>query len=62
MPARNQCAITVGQVSAFVGVVAAFWHVLWIAGVGVLVSGSVGLALYATYYKRLERDEGIKSH
>jgi hypothetical protein len=55
-------AKTVGQVSAFVGVVAAFWHVLWIAGVMVLVSGIVGFALYATYYKRLERDAGIKSH
>jgi hypothetical protein len=54
-------AKTVGQVSAFVGVVAAFWHVLWIAGVVVLVSGIAGLGLYATYYKRLERDQGIKS-
>ena len=55
-------AKSVGQVSAFVGVGAAFWHVLWIAGVVVSVSGIAGLALYATYYKRLERDEGIKSH
>jgi hypothetical protein len=55
-------AKTVGQVSAFVGVVAAFWHVLWLAGVLVLVSGSVWFALYATYYKLLERDEGIRPH
>lgn len=52
----------VGQVSAFIGVIAAFWHMLWIAGVVVLVSGVVGLALYATYYRRLEHDQGIKSH
>jgi len=37
-------AKTVAQASAFVGVVAAFWHVLWFAGVLVLVSGSVGFA------------------
>jgi len=37
-------AKTVAQVSAFVGVVAAFWHVLWLAGVLVLVSGIVGFA------------------
>jgi len=52
----------ISQVSAFIGVIAAFWHILWIAGVLVLVSGVVGLALYATYYRRLERDKGIKSH
>ena len=52
-------ARAVGQGSAAVGVAAAFWHVLWIAGVVVSVSGIVGLALYATYYRRLEREEGI---
>ena len=61
-PGYFVAAKTVGQVSAFVGVGAAFWHVLWLAGVLVLVSGIVGFALYATYYKRLERDAGIKSH
>jgi hypothetical protein len=55
-------AKTVAQASAFVGVVAALWHVLWLAGVVVLVSGSVGFALYATYYKRLEREAGIQPH
>ena len=54
-------AKTVGLVSASVGVVAAFWHVLWIAGVIVLVSGIAGFALYTTYYRRLARNEGIKS-
>jgi len=55
-------ARAVGQGSAFFGVAAAFWHVLWIAGVVVAVSGILGLALYATYYRRLEGEEGIKSH
>ncbi len=44
-------ARAVSQGSAFVGVAAAFWHVLWIAGVVVSVSGIVGLALYAAYYR-----------
>ena len=55
-------ARAVGQGSAVVGVAAAFWHVLWIAGVVVSVSGIVGSALYAAYYRRLVRDEGIKSY
>jgi hypothetical protein len=53
-------AKAVGLASASVGLVAAFWHVLWIAGVVVLVSGIAGFALYITYYRRLERNEGIK--
>jgi hypothetical protein len=43
-PGYLVAAKTVGQVSTFVGVVAAFWHLLWLAGVLVLVSGSVGFA------------------
>jgi hypothetical protein len=35
-------AQVVAQVSAFAGVVAGFWHILWIAGVGVLTAGSPG--------------------
>lgn len=48
----------VGLASASVGVVAAFWHVYWIAGVVILVSGLAGFALYTAYYRRLERDKG----
>jgi hypothetical protein len=44
------------QVCAFVGVVAAFWHIMWIAGVGILASGIVGMAVYSAGYTRLERD------
>ena len=52
-------AKTVGL--ACVGVVAAFWHVFWIAGVVVLVSGIAGFALYTTYYRRLEGNGQVKS-
>lgn len=53
-------AKAVALTSASVGVVAAFWHVFWIAGIVVLVSGSAGFALYTTYYQRLERNEESK--
>ena len=43
------------QVCAFVGVVAAFWHILWIAGVGILASGILALAVYSVGYTRLEK-------
>jgi hypothetical protein len=52
-----ETARVVGQVGAFVGVVAGFWHILWIAGVGVLAGGIVGLAVHAAGYVRLERDQ-----
>ena len=41
---------------AFVGLVAAFWHIQWIAGVGMLASGIVGVAVHSAGYVRLERD------
>jgi hypothetical protein len=49
-------AQVVGQVCAFVGVAAGFWHILWIAGVGMLVSGIVGVAVHTAAYARLERN------
>jgi hypothetical protein len=42
---------------AFVGVVAGFWHITWIAGVGMLAGGLVGLAVHSAGYTRLERDQ-----
>jgi hypothetical protein len=44
-------------ISAFVGVVAGFWHILWIAGVGILASGLVGVGVHSAGYWRLERDQ-----
>jgi hypothetical protein len=37
-----EIARAVAQVCAFVGVVAGFWHILWIAGVGCWHAGSLG--------------------
>jgi len=46
----------VAQDLAFIGVVAGFWHILWIAGVGFLASGLVAVAVHSAGYWRLERD------
>jgi hypothetical protein len=40
-----EIARVVAQLCAFVGVVAGFWHILWIAGVGMLASALVGGSL-----------------
>jgi hypothetical protein len=49
-------AQVVAQTCAFVGVVAGFWHILWIAGVGMLAGGLVAVAVQSAGYWRLERD------
>ena len=45
------------QGSAFVGVVAGFWHIHWIAGVGVLVSAVVAVGVQSAGITRLELGE-----
>ncbi len=50
-------ARVVAQNCAFVGVVAGFWHILWIAGVGMLAGGIVGVAVHSAGYVRLERNQ-----
>jgi hypothetical protein len=40
-----------------IGVVAGFWHISWIAGTGMLVSGLVAVAVHAAGYVDLKRDE-----
>lgn len=52
-----EIARVVAQVGAFTGVVASFWHILWIAGMGVLATRIVGVAVYSAGYVRLERDQ-----
>jgi hypothetical protein len=42
---------------AFVGVVAGFWHVWWVAGVGMLAGGLVAVAVHAAGYLGLRRDQ-----
>lgn len=44
----------VAQLLAFVGVVAGFWHIMWIAGVGILVGGVVAMMVHSAGYFRLE--------
>jgi hypothetical protein len=46
-------ATSVARVSAVVGVVAAFWHMTWIAGVAVILSGVFGLLVYTAAYTKL---------
>jgi O-antigen/teichoic acid export membrane protein len=50
-------AQVVGQSCAFAGVVAGFWHILWIAGVALLASGLLAVAVHSAGYWRLERDQ-----
>ena len=49
-------ARVVAQDLAFVGVVAGFWHIHWIAGVGMLAGGLAAVAVQSVGYWRLERD------
>jgi fatty acid desaturase len=51
-----EAARVLAQLGAFVGVVAGFWHVTWIAGVGMLAGGLVAVAVQSVGYWRLERD------
>jgi hypothetical protein len=51
-------AKVVAQVCAFVGVIAGFWHILWIAGVVFLASGIVEVAVHSLGYWRVERVQG----
>jgi hypothetical protein len=43
----------VGQSAAFIGIVAAFWHISWIAGVVVLVSSFVAMGIHSAGWVRL---------
>jgi uncharacterized membrane protein HdeD (DUF308 family) len=45
----------VGLLSAMAGVVAAFWHIHWLAGIGILVSGLAAMAVYASLTRRVAR-------
>jgi hypothetical protein len=47
----------VAQLCAFVGVAAGFWHILWIAGVGILAAGLAAVAVQSAGYTRVERGQ-----
>jgi len=42
------------QLAAFVGIVAGFWHITWVAGVGMLVAGLVAVLVHSAGWWRLE--------
>ena len=44
----------VAEGAAFVGIVAGFWHIDWVAGVVVLASGSVAVGVHSAGWYRLE--------
>jgi hypothetical protein len=54
--------VTIGQAvahgAAFTGLVAAFWHIIWYAGVAVLVSGFVAMGIHSAGFTRLALDGG----
>ena len=49
-------ARVVALLAAFVGLVAGFWHIHWIAGVAVLVSALVATGVHSAGFSRLELD------
>jgi hypothetical protein len=51
-----EAARVLAQLGASVGVVAGFWRITWIAGVGILAGGLVALAVPSVGSWRLERD------
>lgn len=46
---------SIAQLLAFVGVVGGFWHIMWVAGVAVLVSGFAAMFVHSAGYIGLER-------
>jgi len=50
-------AQVVAQGAAFIGIVAGFWHIDWIAGVAFLGAGFVALMVHSAGFWRLERDQ-----
>jgi len=47
-------AQAVAQMAAFVGIVAGFWHITWVAGVTFLAAGLVAVGVHSAGYWRLE--------
>jgi hypothetical protein len=50
-------AKVVAQGAAFIGLVASFWHIYWIAGAVFFCAGFVGLFVHSAGWWRLERDQ-----
>jgi hypothetical protein len=52
-------AKAIAQASAFVGVVAGFWHIVWFAGAAVLATGVVAVGVHSAGFTRLEGYEEL---
>jgi hypothetical protein len=52
--------ILVGQGGAFIGIIAAFWHISPLAGILLVASGVAGLIIYGVYMKQLELDNPVE--
>jgi cation transport ATPase len=50
-------AQAVAQSAAFVGIVAGFWHITWVAGVTFLVAGLVAVGIHSAGFWRLEQTQ-----
>ena len=50
-------AQAVAQSAAFVGIVAGFWHITWVAGVTFLVAGLVAVGIHSAGFWRLEETQ-----
>jgi hypothetical protein len=54
-------AQSIAQLAAFVGIVAGFWHIMWVAGVTVLVAGIVAVGVHSAGFWRVEAPRGTAS-
>jgi len=50
-------AFTIGSVATLVGIDAAFWHVMWQAGVAFLIALMAAVTVYGWYVAELEEEE-----
>ncbi len=55
-PLYLTAAYVLGEGGAVLGVVAAFWHLSWVAGVLILISGLFAVGVYFTYTRQLQKD------
>jgi hypothetical protein len=51
-------AQAIAQLAAFVGIVAGFWHITWVAGVTFLVAGLVAVGVHSAGFWRVESPRG----
>jgi hypothetical protein len=52
----------IAQLCGFVGVIAGFWHILWIAGAVMLAFAIIAVGVHSAGYSRLILDRGSSAH